>query len=125
MYGILADIVVAIHFVVVVFMVAGVLLPKKWRKTKIKIFHSYFCVMVLIFQVIYGFHCPLVVLEEYLRQLDNPNYVRTMTPFTERLFMKLFGISISSNVILCIIVLFAIIGIAQLLTMRKTKKGEN
>mgnify|MGYP003318112413 CR=1 FL=1 len=42
MYGILADIVVAIHFVVVVFMVGGGLLQKKWQGTKIKIFHSYF-----------------------------------------------------------------------------------
>lgn len=125
MYGILANIVTVIHFVVIVFMIGGVLLPKKWQRTKIKIFHSYFAIMVLVVQVIYGFKCPLVVLEEYLRKLDNPDYVIKMTPFTERLFMKLFGISISSNVIICIIALLAVLGIAQLLTMRETKKGED
>lgn len=124
MYGILANIVVAIHFVVIVFMVGVFLLPKKWQRTRTKIFHSYFCVMVFVVQVIYGFKCPLVVLEEYLRQLDDPNYIITWTPFTERLFMKLFGISISSNAIICIIALFAILGIAQLLTMREMKKGD-
>lgn len=123
MYGVLADMVVAIHIVVTVFMVGGYLLPKKWKRTKI--FHSNFCVMVFIVQVMYGFKCPLVVLEEYLRQLDNPNYIITWTPFTERLFMKLFGISISSDAIICIIALLAIIGIAQLLTMRATKKGDD
>lgn len=123
MYNVLANIVVAIHIVVIVFMLGGFVFPKKWKRTKI--FHSNFCVMVFIVQVFYGFKCPLVVLEEYLRQLDNPDYNITWTPFTERLFMKLFGISISSNAIICIIALLAIIGIAQLLTMIETKKGDD
>lgn len=123
MYNVLANMVFAIHIVVIVFMLGGFIFPKKWKKARI--FHSNFCVMVFIVQVIYGFKCPLVVLEEYLRKLDNPDYIITRTPFTERLFMKLFGISISSNAIICIIALLAIIGIAQLLTMIETKKGDD
>ena len=122
MYRTLADIVVVIHIIVVVFMLGGLLLPKKWKR--IKIFHSCFNVMVLVAQAIYGFKCPLVVLEEYLRKLDNPNYIVTWTPFTERLFMRLFGISISSNAILCVIILCAVIGIAHLLTVFSMKREE-
>lgn len=125
MYAILANIVVAIHILVMIFMVGGFLLPKKWKRTRVKIFHYYFCALVFVLQVIYGFNCPLIVLEEYLRQLDDPNYIIRFTPFTERLFMKLFGISISKNVIICISASLAILGIAQLLTMRKMKKRDD
>lgn len=121
MYTILANVVVAIHLVVIIFMIGGLLLPKKWKRTRI--FHSYFCIMVVLLQIIYGFKCPLVFLEEYLWQLGNPEYEITLTPFTERIFMRLFGFSISSNIVFIIIMLLAVLGIAQLLTMRTMKKG--
>lgn len=117
MYTILANVVVVIHIVVIIFMMGGLLLPKRWKRTRV--FHSYFCIMVLILQIIYGFKCPLIVLEEYLRKLGDPEYKIIWTPFTERIFMRLFGISISSNIVFIIIALLAVLGIAQLLTMKK------
>lgn len=123
MYTILSNVVVVIHFVVIIFMIGGILLPKKWKRTRI--FYSYFCIMVFLLQIIYGFKCPLAILEEYLYQLGNPEYEITWTPFTERIFMRLFGFSISSNIILIIIMLLAVLGITELLTMRAMKKGDD
>ena len=88
MYTILANVVVAIHIVVIIFMIGGHLLPKKWKRTRI--FHSYFCIMVFLLQIIYGLKCPLVVLEEYLRQLGNPEYEITWTPFTENIYENIW-----------------------------------
>jgi len=124
MYGVLANIIFVIHILIIVFMVGGALLPTKWKTKKIKIFHCYFSILVCFVQSIYGFRCPLIILEEHLRQLDNPNYVIKHTPFTEGLFMNLFGISISDDLVTCIILLLAIIGIAQLLTIKTTKKED-
>lgn len=122
MYGILAQIVDIIHIVVIVFMLWGILIK---RTSRLKIFHDYFCIMVLILQLICGFKCPLVILSDQLRHLENPEYEIAFTPFTEKIFMKLFGISISSNLVFIVIALLAVLGIAHLLTVRKLKKDKN
>ena len=48
-----------------------------------------------------------------------------MDTFTERIFMRIFGFSISSNIVFIIIMLLAVLGIVQLLTMRTMKKGDD
>lgn len=122
MYGILANIVDIVHLVVIVFMLWGILVKSHSR---IKIFHDYFCIMVFLLQLICGFKCPLVILADQLRHLENPEYTVAYTPFTEKIFMKLFGISISSNLVFIVIALLAVIGIAHLLTVRKLEKDKN
>lgn len=122
MYGILASIVDIIHIVVIVFILWGILIK---RTSRLKIFHDYFCIMVFILQIICGFKCPLVILSDQLRHLENPEYEIAFTPFTEKLFMKLFGISISSNLVFIVIALLAVVGITHLLTVRKLKKDKN
>lgn len=125
MYGILANIVDFIHLIVIVFMLAGLLCWKSSRFARLKIFHDYFCTMVLVLQCICGLKCPLVILSDRLRQLQNPEYEIVYTPFTEKLFMKLFGISISSNLVFLVISILAVVGIAHLLTVRKVKKDKS
>lgn len=125
MYGILAKIVDFIHLIVIVFMLAGIVGWRSSRFAKLKIFHDYFCTMVLVLQIICGFKCPLVILSDHLRYLQDPTYEIVYTPFTEKLFMKLFGISISSNLVFLIISLLAVVGIAHLLTVRKVKKNKS
>ncbi len=124
MYGILANIVDFVHLIVMFFMLAGLRTFKNPRFKRIKIFHDYFCIMVFILQIICGFRCPLVILSDQLRHLQNPNYEITYTPFTEKIFMKLFGISISSNLVFIVISLLAVVGIAHLLTVKKLKKNQ-
>lgn len=122
MYGTLAYIVDTIHLVVIIFMLSGMFFR---RASRLKIFHDYFCVMVFILQLICGLKCPLVILADQLRHLENPEYEIAFTPFTEKIFMKLFGISISSNLVFIVIALLAVIGIAHLLTVKKLKKDKN
>lgn len=122
-YEFLANVVVFIHLVVIAFMLGGQLLSKKkWRR--IKIFHSSFCFMVFILQLVCGLKCPLVILEQRFRQLANPEYVINWTPFTERIIKRFFGFSISKDIIFVIIAMLAIVGVAQLITMKKLKEDD-
>lgn len=116
MYGILACIVDFIHIIVIIFMLGG-LFVRYNSHPRLRLFHDYFCIMVLILQLICGFKCPLVILSDQLRHLQNPEYEIVFTPFTEKIFMKLFGISISSNLVFIVIALLAVVGIAHLLTV--------
>lgn len=121
MYGILAYLVDLLHIFVIIFMLGG-LFSRYKSFPRLKIFYDYFCIMVLTLQVICGLKCPLVILSDQLRHLQNPEYEAVYTPFTEKIFMKLFGISISSNLVFIIIALLAVVAIAHLLTIRKLKK---
>ena len=125
MYGILANIVDFIHLIVIVFMLAGIVDWKSSRYVRVKIFHDYFCIMVLILQVICGLKCPLVILSDHLRHLQNPEYEIVYTPFTEKIFMKLFGISIYSNWVFLVISILAVLGISHLLTVKKIRKNKS
>lgn len=125
MYGVLAKVVDYIHIIVIIFMLSGLIGLRNPRLISLKIFHDYFCVMVFVLQLICGLKCPLVILSDQLRHLQNPDYEIAYTPFTEKIFMKLFGISISSNLVLIVIALLAVVGIAHLLTVRKLKKGKS
>lgn len=118
MYETLAYVVDFIHIIVIIFMLGGLFARSNSR---LKIFHDYFCIMVLILQLICGLKCPLVILADQLRQLQNPEYQVVYTPFTEKLFMKLFGISISGNIVFIVIALLAVVGIAHLLTVLTLK----
>lgn len=120
MYGILAKIVDFIHIIVIIFMLGGIVTRYK-SHPRLKIFYDYFCILVLTLQIICGLKCPLVILSDRLRQLQNPEYEIVYTPFTEKLFMKLFGISISSNLVFLVIALLGVVGIAHLLTVRKLR----
>ena len=104
-------------------MLAGIGDCKSSRYVRVKIFHDYFCIMVLILQVICGLKCPLVILSDHLRHLQNPEYEIVYTPFTEKIFMKLFGISISSNWVFLVISILAVLGISHLLTVKKIRKN--
>ena len=121
-YEFLANVVAFIHLVVIAFMLGGELLSKKWRR--IKIFHSSFCFMVFILQLVCGLKCPLVILEQRLRQLANPEYVINWTPFTEKIIKRFFGFSISKDIIFVIIAMLAVVGVAQLITIKKLKEDD-
>lgn len=120
MYIILANIVDFIHILVIIFMLGG-LFNFYDKKMRLRIFYDYFVILVLILQIICGLKCPLVILSDNLRHLGDPSYEILFEPFTEKLFMKLFGISISSNLVLIVILLLAVLAISHILTIKKIK----
>lgn len=95
----------------------------KGKLKRIGIFHDYFCIFVVILQVIFGFRCPLVILSDRLKLLADPYYSIAYEPFTEKLFIEWFGISISSNLVLLVILLLGVLGMSHILTNRKINKG--
>lgn len=121
MYIILANIVDFIHILVLIFILGGLFISYNGKLRRVRIFHDYFVILVLILQSICGLKCPLVILSDNLRHLGDPSYEILYEPFTEKLFMKLFGISISSNLVLIVILLLAVLAIAHILTVRKIK----
>jgi hypothetical protein len=69
LYRIGADIVVALHFLWVVFLIFGSLIGRYSRPVKIThISGLYFAVILQIF----GWYCPLTYLESWMRQQQDP-----------------------------------------------------
>ena len=114
-YKILAIVVDIIHLLVLAFMICGFFIPKEW--VALKTFHSAFCPTVLISQLLMGANCPLQVLSNYLRKKADTNYEIVMDSFTLKLIRKIFGISLNQSIIFVCVVIFAVIGLAQLIAM--------
>lgn len=70
LYRVLADIVVLIHFLWIVFLIFGALLGRKHRA--IKIFHIGGVIFALTIQIL-GWYCPLTHLEIWLRRMHDPS----------------------------------------------------
>ncbi|MBS3920732.1 MAG: DUF2784 domain-containing protein [Deltaproteobacteria bacterium] len=70
LYKLLADAVVLVHFLWIVFLFLGALWGRRSRT--IKIFHLSGLAFALIIQI-FGWFCPLTHLEAWLRAKHNPN----------------------------------------------------
>lgn len=68
-YKILADIVVVIHFLWIVFLIFGVFLGV--RRKAVKIFHISGLIFAFVIQI-FDWHCPLTYLEVWLRAKHDP-----------------------------------------------------
>ncbi len=68
-YKILADIVVLIHFLWIVFLIFGAFLGVKYKG--IKIFHISGLIFAFVIQIL-DWYCPLTHLEVWLRSKHNP-----------------------------------------------------
>ncbi len=69
-YKILADSVVLIHFLWIVFLLTGALWGR--RNSLVKIFHLSGLAFALVIQI-FGWYCPLTHLEAWLRAKHNPD----------------------------------------------------
>lgn len=69
-YKILADIVVIIHFLWIVFLIFGAFLGVKYKA--VKIFHISGLIFAFIIQI-FDWYCPLTHLEVWLRSKHNPD----------------------------------------------------
>jgi hypothetical protein len=69
LYKVLADVVVFIHFLWIVFLIFGAVLGRK--KKTVGILHISGIVFALVIQI-FGWYCPLTYLEVWLRAKHNP-----------------------------------------------------
>ena len=114
-YKILEIVVNIIHLLVIAFLLGGFLIPKEW--IALKTFHSAFGPVVLISQLLMGINCPLTVLSKYLKKKANPDYEIVLDSFTLKLIRKIFGISLNQSIVFILIVIIAVLGLAQLIAM--------
>lgn len=119
-YKILADIVVVIHFLWIVFLIFGALLGVKYKA--IRIFHISGLIFAFIIQI-FGWYCPLTYLEVWLRAKHDPSMAYAGS-FIVHYLEKIIYLEVSGNLILTLTVL--IIGINLWIYLRKKKlKSQN
>jgi hypothetical protein len=70
LYKILADFVVLVHFCWIIFLIAGVLLGRRYRT--IKLFHIAGLLLAVLLQIS-GWYCPLTYIEIWLREKHDPS----------------------------------------------------
>jgi len=63
----------------------------------------------LFSQILMGFRCPLYVLENYLRRLDNPEYKVEHSSFVTKIMEESFGFSLRKSAVLTIIIIISAI----------------
>lgn len=122
MYEILANFVDFIHLIVIIFMLAGLVLPFNTRFKRFKTFHSFFCIFVVISQALCGVRCPLVIISQNLRHLGNPEYEVTCNSFVQEIIFNKFNISVPAYIIFLVILLCGGLGAVYLLSKKILKK---
>lgn len=70
LFKILADVIVFIHFLWILFLISGALLGR--RVKTIRIFHISGLIFAIFIQIM-GWYCPLTYLEVWLRSLHDPS----------------------------------------------------
>ncbi len=103
LYKVLADIVVLIHFLWIVFLIFGGFLGRKNKV--VRYFHTFGLAFAVIIQI-FGWYCPLTLLEVWLRSKHDPS-VAYKGSFIIHYLEKLIYIEISP-LILFLITLFLI-----------------
>jgi len=101
LYKILADAVVLIHFLWIVFLLLGALWGR--RNRTVKIFHLSGLAFALIIQI-FDWFCPLTHLEVWLRDRHNPGLTYTGS-FIIHYVEKIIYIEISPTIILIVTLL--------------------
>ncbi len=114
-YKILADIVVVIHFLWIVFLIFGALLGVRYKA--IKIFHISGLIFALIIQI-FGWYCPLTYIEVWLRAKHAPSMAYAGS-FIIHYLEKIIYLEASGSLIFALTVL--IIGLNLWIYLRKKK----
>jgi len=115
-YGILADGVVLIHFLWILFLVFGALWGVK--KRAVRIFHISGLVFAVVIQL-FDWYCPLTHLEAWLRSMQN---LTTAYPVSFIIYyvQKIVYIELSRSSI--IVLTFLLCGFSAWLYLRKKKE---
>ncbi|MBI5025356.1 MAG: DUF2784 domain-containing protein [Nitrospirae bacterium] len=100
-YRIAADIVVAIHFLWILFLIFGALLGRRY--IGVKILHIGGLIFAIVMQV-FGWYCPLTHIEIWLRQRHDPSLSYTGS-FIINYAEKLIYIEISQEIIFVLTIL--------------------
>ncbi len=106
-YRILADIVVLIHFLWIVFLMFGAFLGRRYRA--VKIFHIGGVIFALVIQIL-GWYCPLTHLEAWLRRMHNPALSYSGS-FIIHYVEKIIYINLSTRTILIMTMVLAVLSV--------------
>lgn len=104
-YTILADLVVLIHFLWIIFLLIGAVWGRKYRL--IKIFHLSGLIFALLIQI-FDWYCPLTHLETWLRTKHDPS-LSYEGSFIVYYLEKLIYIEVSEWIIFVLTVLLVIL----------------
>lgn len=115
LYGILADMVVLLHFLWILFLIFGVFLGVRYKAARIIHFSGW--VFAIILQV-FDWYCPLTHLEVWLRAKHNPALSYSGS-FIVHYVERIVYIEVSRELILVSSIL--LFGIASWLYFRKMK----
>lgn len=115
-YRILADAVVLVHFLWILFLIFGVFFGVRWRF--IKVLHLLGLGFVFIMQV-FGWYCPLTYLEVWLRLRHDPSLVYRGS-FIIHYIEKIIYIELSSFQIFGLTILLISFNIWYYLRKRKS-----
>lgn len=119
-YDALALAVDALHLVVIICWIGGLLLSID-RYPRLRRIHAIFAVSVLATQILLGFRCPLVLLSGYLRELAHPGYTDwwLYQPFIVKVLQKVFGFTVSDVLISVIMVMGTAFAVTTLIIGRR------
>lgn len=114
-YDFLANVCSAVHIFVMGFMVSGLFVSKEAHPL-FRECHSIIVISMIILNCVFLFHCPLTVLENYLRRINHPD-IKLFEPFTVRLLRKTLGISIPNMAITLVILFMGVMAVSTLIVL--------
>jgi len=119
MFSILADIVVVIHMIWILFLIFGALLGTRHRA--LKYIHLGGLGYALLIQI-FGWYCPLTHLEFWLRRLHNPLQVNSDS-FLIHYVEKIVYLEISRQAIFVLTIMLLTFNLVIYLRKKRTQPG--
>ena len=116
-YKIIADIIVLLHFLWILFLIFGAFIGRRYKW--IKILHIAGIVFAIVIQI-FGWYCPLTYLEIWLRQMHDPSHTYAGS-FIINYVHKLVYIEISWKIILIATIFLALM--STFIYLYKPKKN--
>lgn len=106
------------HFVVFAYMISGFFISTE-EHGLYRFIHGNFCISVLCMQVFLSMRCPLVVLQGYLKKLDDPDYEvgRYAEPFVVKFAQRAFGLKVPAILIMVASVIIGGMGFFTVISM--------
>lgn len=115
-FRVLADTVVFLHFVWILFLLFGFVLGKRWKKIKfLHIAGLFFAFFIQTFDL----YCPLTYVETFLRQRHDPETTYSGS-FIPHYIEKLIYFEVSRSLIL--VATFIVVGLNLLFYLRVKKR---
>lgn len=119
LYDVLADAVVFVHFLWILFLIFGALIGRRYRG--VKRFHIAGLLFAITIQV-FGWYCPITYLEVWLRRLHKPGEAYSGS-FIIHYMEKFVYIELSSGIIFILTLFLVVFSIIVYLYRPAGKEG--